>query len=705
MLNSSKKSVRAGLGVALGVVIGISASSYWVTHKLIVAQQWREEPLRVRTRLEESLFDLSVAESARQAYFIRNDKRFLRLYNSAVRDVSRTLAALQVLVQNQPANEQRDFASFKHLIQQRVMLMEQSAATPDSTQPSATLQPVALSDQGQLLGQAIVGLADKMKLDQRQKALAWEAESGRHYRYAVGSLTLGTLFSVLLVLGTLYLFDREEKRGSEAEEALTLTQERLRLLVESVKDYAIFALDSTGRVVSWNAGAGRINGYQLSEIFGRHFSCFYTPEDIAQGKPDAALRVATEAGRFEEEAWRVRKDGSRFWANVVITPWRDASGELRGFAKVTRDISERKQAEEELQQREELMNAFFAASPMGLAILDTDFRFQRVNATLSAMTGQTVEACHEKTIDEVMCGFASQVKLWLEQVAATGTPVLNCELSGQRPGDGAELGHWITSYFPVISRNGQLRQIGAIMVDITERTRAEEALRESEDTLRRLSAQLIRIQDDERRRLARELHDSVGQCLAALKINLEVLHSSGQELALDGKPGRALSEALTLADQCLTDTRTISHLLHPPLLDRVGLPSALRWYVDGFVERSGIRVKLHLPPSFTRLEPDLETTLFRIVQESLTNIHRHSGSPTAEIRLAADAESVMLEVTDHGGGIPPERLRRCNGGRAALGVGIAGMRERVRQFGGHLEVRSSPQGTTIQASLPAGGIA
>jgi signal transduction histidine kinase len=216
---------------------------------------------------------------------------------------------------------------------------------------------------------------------------------------------------------------------------------------------------------------------------------------------------------------------------------------------------------------------------------------------------------------------------------------------------------------------------------------------------RTLSGQLMTVQDEERRRLARELHDSIGQYLVALKIKLEANMS---RLLLDSRLAKLLADSVVLVDQCLRETRTIAYLLHPPLLDQMGLPSALRWYVDGFAERSGINMSLDIAPGFSRLPTDLETALFRIVQESLTNIHRHSGSITASIRLVSDAESVSLEVKDQGHGIPPDKLQHCADEETVSGMGIASMKERIRQFGGQLTLSTGRHGTTVTATLPVG---
>ena len=195
------------------------------------------------------------------------------------------------------------------------------------------------------------------------------------------------------------------------------------------------------------------------------------------------------------------------------------------------------------------------------------------------------------------------------------------------------------------------------------------------------------MQDEERRRLARELHDSTGQKAAAL----------------GPKTRKALSECFNLSEQIVREVRTLSYLLHPPMLDEVGLGSAIRWYDDGVAQRGGLQIDLNLPENIGRLPAEVETALFRIVQESLTNIHRHSGSPTVRIRIVQDTSGIALEVQDDGQGMLPGILDRGTEAVAGLGVGIAGMRERVRQLGGRLEIDSGSQGTTVRATLPLSG--
>ncbi len=233
--------------------------------------------------------------------------------------------------------------------------------------------------------------------------------------------------------------------------------------------------------------------------------------------------------------------------------------------------------------------------------------------------------------------------------------------------------------------------------DITELKQTEEALTERTEALRSLSARLVHLQDQERRRIARELHDGLGQYLMALKINLEKLSSRSNG------DGAAWAESHEILEHCISETRTISYLLHPPMLDDVGLASAAEWYVEGFAKRSGIQAKLVIAPGFDRPPKDIELGIFRVLQESLTNVHRHSGSKAVEIRLFRNGHDVCVAVTDYGHGLPPELLKEFQETGSHAGVGLSGMRQRVNELGGGFEIVSNEKSTTVTASIPAPG--
>lgn len=254
---------------------------------------------------------------------------------------------------------------------------------------------------------------------------------------------------------------------------------------------------------------------------------------------------------------------------------------------------------------------------------------------------------------------------------------------------------------PVIPKTGPIVEYFGTVVDMTTQKRSEEQLSSSLNHVRALAGRLMKVQDEERRRIARELHETTAQDLAALKMNLSALERDA--IGLTPRLRALVSESAALAEQSMRDVRTLSYLLHPPFLDEVGLTSALRWFANGFGQRSGIPVELTLPDNFERLPREMETTLFRIVQESLNNIHRHAQSPRAAIRLSRDDTAVILEIEDWGHGLPSARTGSDPSNRRSLGVGIPGMHERIEQIGGTLTVSSTETGTTVRARLPLDG--
>jgi hypothetical protein len=259
--------------------------------------------------------------------------------------------------------------------------------------------------------------------------------------------------------------------------------------------------------------------------------------------------------------------------------------------------------------------------------------------------------------------------------------------------------------FPAEISSSPLQTLDGLLVtsavrDVTDRKRAEqriseqtEQLHEANRELRNLSSRIVAIRDEERRRLGRELHDSQGQYLAAIKMNLEMIEATVSTLPAAQKS--ALLEAISLLERSMREIRVISHLLHPPLLDEIGLQAVVPWYLNSFSERSGIQIDLQMPTEVTKLPERVELAVFRVLQECLTNVHRHSGSKVARVKLLPEDSRIILEVRDEGQGLSPR-----DSATQIPGVGITGMRERVHELGGQFEITSTSEGTLVKAILP-----
>jgi PAS domain S-box-containing protein len=483
------------------------------------------------------------------------------------------------------------------------------------------------------------------------------------------------------------------------------SEETFRLFIDSVQDYAMFMLEPNGRVATWNTGAERIKGYKASEIIGQHFSRFYSEEDVRDGNPQRLLDLAMEEGRVEAEGWRVRRDGSKFWARVTITAVRDAAGELIGFGKVTQDLTEHRRAELALRSSEE-RSRLFVEAVQDYAIFMLDREGYVITWNIGA---QRIKGYQPSEI--VGQHFSS---FYPEEDKRNGKPAWELEVAAREGRfedegwrvrkDGSKF--WANVIITAVKNSaGDLLGFSKVTRDSTERMVAQKSLeesqrklQESEKSLRDLSLHLLRTQDEERRRIGREIHDSVGQYVSVLKMKLDAM-------AVNQITPEELNECGNLAEECVKEVRTISYLLYPPMLEEMGLTSAILWYLEGFSKRSGIKTTFHATKDFGRLSRDTELVLFRVLQESLTNVQRHSGSPTADISISHTPNAVTMQVRDRGKGMPGQILEQSSQDwMGSLGVGLRGMSERLRQLGGTLQMSSNESGTEIRATVPLQGL-
>jgi len=328
------------------------------------------------------------------------------------------------------------------------------------------------------------------------------------------------------------------------------------MMVENVRDYAIYILDMNGFVTSWNLGAERIQGYRAEEIIGKHYSCFFPPDNAARGDPGMQLQFASTQGRYESEGWRVRKNGSQFWAHVIVTPLLDETGKSRGFSEITHDVTERKRAEEDLHS------------------------------------------------------YADRLKV--------------------------------------------------------------------------TSRRLVEVQEAERRLLARELHDRVGQNLTALGINLSIVASG---LPAGSKPelARRLEECGSLVEGTVDAMRNVMAELRPHALDDYGLPAALRSLATGFSRRTGIHVAFEGDAPAADLPKPVDLAMFRIAQEALNNVAKHSNAKRVEIAIRRANGLATLSVRDNGIGFDPKRIERSN---REAGWGLLIMRERAEAVGAQFSLKA-----------------
>lgn len=473
------------------------------------------------------------------------------------------------------------------------------------------------------------------------------------------------------------------------EEALRQSEERFRLMADNI-DEIFWLLDpKTLGAVYISPAFEHICERPLSSISSDPTSYreIIHPEDAPHVLEQLALLEKTH--EFHEQFRIVCPKGAVKWIEVYGFTAKDSAGNVNALVGTAQDITERRRAEEALRQSEELLRAAFEQVAVGFSMRDLHGHFLKVNEAYCRITGYSEQELLQMDYQSIS---------YPEDLSADFTRMSDL-FDGRAPSavyqkryitkSGAVV--WVQDSVSALSDgNGGICGFVALTEDITERKRAEEGLQ-------KLSGRLLQLQDEERRKIARDLHDVTGQDLVALSGTLGRLHvsipSSSRRLR------KAISQCQGVTDRCIREIRTLSYLLHPPMLDEAGLEDAIRHYVNGFAERTGIEVRLEIVPNFGRLPREKETALFRVMQESLVNIHRHSGSFSATVHLDRGQREILLEMRDKGRGIPGNGQGRIRGSTFVGGVGIQSMRERMKQVGGQLEIESSVSGTTVRAMV------
>jgi PAS domain S-box-containing protein len=508
---------------------------------------------------------------------------------------------------------------------------------------------------------------------------------GRTYRATAAPLAWkdGVVVEVIVAAANI----TEQK---QIEEALRASEERFRLLTEVTND-AIWDWDLTSNELWWNEGFEKLFGFRRDEI-EKTIDSWYNrvhPEDRDRVIP-GIHRLIAEAGTDWSDEYRFLCKNGRY-AYVLDRGHviRNAEGKAVRMVGGMRDLTERREAEAALLASEERFRATFERAPIGMAEISPEGAFERVNPRLCEMFGYSAEELLVRNARALTHHDDLPItSMLVAEVLAGKRTTFETDKRYIRK-DGSVL--WAHTISTILhDAAGAPRTFIAVIEDVTARKLADEAIQN-------LPARLLKAQDEERRRIARELHDSTAQELAVVAMNLGRL-----EEWIEGRDPWAenlLADSLAVLAQGNRDLRTLAHLLHPPMLEELGLARALRHYVEGFSQRSGIRVELDCGQDLERCSDEIETALFRVVQESLANVHRHSTSNCAFLKLVNAGDNIELTIADHGRGLPPGLLTGT-ADEARIGVGISGMRQRMRQLKGRLDLISDSKGTTVHAVLP-----
>jgi PAS domain S-box-containing protein len=491
--------------------------------------------------------------------------------------------------------------------------------------------------------------------------------------------------------------------GSQGERVFTLqsADHPYRVLVEAINEGAA-TLDTAGLILYANNRFAEMVQLPLNRLIGSRLGSMVAAQEA---HVLAKLLTAARSVPQKKEFYLSLAGGGALPVYLSLSPMKGL--DFRGICMIVTDLSAQKKRQEELaqanrileeeivvrkraehavRQAEEVFQAFMQYTPAAVFIQDESGRYVFCNKKAADLAGSDQAGPVGKTPAEWLPGIAGKPLQDHDRKAMRSIgPTEHIEVIPSAAGNPTEL---LMSRFRFRDSSGR-KLLGAVGVNITPQRRAEASLRH-------LSARLMNLRDEEQRRIARDLHDSTAQTLAALVLNLTSLYDH-KELPASPNLRKLVSGSTELAEAAAKEIRNMAHLLHPPDLDLMGLSAAIRWHTARTIEFTGIKIHLDLSPKMGRLPREIETALFRVLQESLENIRRHSGSAVAHVCLHRNASNVILEISDEGRGISAELMANQASG---AGVGVAGMHERLRHLGGILEIDSGKSGTKVKATIP-----
>jgi PAS domain S-box-containing protein len=488
----------------------------------------------------------------------------------------------------------------------------------------------------------------------------------------------------------------ESSRGAPVSEDTGPIDERLRQLFDQLQ-VGIALMDTEAKIQFANKAASEITGLLPKDIVGKTTGQIGLPIVREDGtevpmelRPVPRALRSRKPVRGEILGFVNPKSRQLKWFYTDAIPQFASDGNVAGVIVTLTDVTERMRNRQELERTNEFNRQILTSVQEGIIVHGRDLRYQLWNPYMERMSGLKPRDVLGKDPRELFPFLDQYGGISAMEKALAGEIVTEMDMPFEISQTG-EKGWCDNKYVPLRSESGEIIGVIATVRDVTGRKRHEDELHE-------LSSRLLQLQDEERRRIARDLHDSLAQQLMAASLNLARLRK--MRASARAKRAALISETRRMVSDSARQIRSISYLLHPPLLDELGLASAIEEYAEGFSQRTGIRVDIHMQFRGGRPPQEIETALFRILQESLGNIQKHSASETAAISLTSDGPCITLEISDRGRGIPGPALSSYAALPQKLGVGILGMRERMRQLGGRLEISSNGQGTAVRAILP-----